>query len=83
VPANVEAAVEAARRRALDERAFWQRQYPDYLKRYPGQFVVVKGSEFLAAVPDLKALEALLAKWGLSRPDVMVRYMREPLPLLL
>ena len=59
------------------ERAFYKANEADWLKHYEGQFVVIKGEEFVGAYPnDAEAYKAGLQKFG-NVPFLIQRVTKE------
>jgi hypothetical protein len=64
-------------KRAENERAFWDKHYPEFLERYPDQFVAVKNGEVVANAPDLTQLVVLLESKGIDLKKVWAQFISE------
>lgn len=67
--------LDAAMRRADEDRGFWDAHRAEYLRLYPDQFVAVRNGEFLDHDPDLMLLVQRLRANGLDVADLSVHFL--------
>ena len=65
---------EALWEQAEAEETFWQEHHHEFIKKYPDQFVAVRGGAVVAVASNLRALVSELRARGLSPADVWVRF---------
>ena len=70
-----EANLNAAMRRADEERALWDAHRTEYTRLYPDQFVAVRNGELVDHDPDLMLLVQRLRANGLDVGDLSVQFM--------
>jgi hypothetical protein len=59
---------------ARAEQVYWEEHFPEFLERYPEQFVAVRESEVVAVSPDLLLLVGILEGKELKPTEVWVRF---------
>lgn len=75
VPVPTRAALDAAQRRAEEERAYWDAHRADLTRRYPDEFVAVRGGEVVEHDPDLMVLAERLQIAGIQPKDAFIAYL--------
>lgn len=75
VPLPDRASVEAARKRAEENRAVWSAHRAAFTKQYPDEFVAVRNGEIVGHDKDLMALALRLEKAGIRSSDVSIERM--------
>ena len=75
VPLPDRATLDAARRRAEEERAFWDAHRADLISTYPDEFVAVQNDEVVGHDPDLLVLARRLQEAGIEPNQVMIEFM--------
>jgi hypothetical protein len=69
------ASLDAARKRAEENRAFWNAHRAALTKQYPNEFVAARNGEIVDHDKDLMALALRLQKAGIQSGDVSIERM--------
>ena len=75
VPLPDRATLDAVKRRAEDERAFWSARRAELSRRFPDEFVAVGSGEIVDHDPDLMILARRLQKKGIPSHKVSIFFM--------
>ena len=69
------AALDAALKRAEEDRAFWRTHRSELTKQFPDEFVAARGGEVVDHDKDFMALTLRLQKAGIRSSDVSIERM--------
>jgi hypothetical protein len=75
VPLPDKATLDAARKRAEQDRAFWRAHRAELTEQYPDQFVAARNGEIVDHDKDFMALTLRLQKSGIRSSDVSIERM--------
>jgi Family of unknown function (DUF5678) len=72
VPLPDRVTLDAVKRRAEDERAFWSAHRAELTQRFPDEFIAVRNGEIVDHDPDLMILARRLQKKGIPSHKVSI-----------
>ena len=75
VPLPDRATLDAARKRAEEERAFWNAHRADLTEKYPDEFVAVLNGDVIDRDRDLMVLARRLQEAGVRPNEAMIQFM--------
>lgn len=75
VPLPDRATLDAAQRRAEEERAFWDVHRTELTQHYPDEFVAVRNGEVVEHDPDLMVLAERLQVAGIQPRDAFIAFL--------